>query len=635
MKNTLSKIALTVVSVLTLSACSKFDEINTNPTSATSDQVQVEYFLNNSIISAQQDPHIAERVFVLYWKSAARQHLSGGIATGGNNADWTNDYWRYISEWLNHANTAIQMANEKAQNGTAQEYNNNLLQVSRIWRVYLMSELSDNFGPIPINAFQGTNPEFNSEKDVYYFLLDELKDAVSKIDATIARPEKLKKLDPAYQYDWDNWIRYANSMRMRLAMRIAEVDPSKAKNEFEAAAQTQKYIVNANQIFQVAEKPGWDALTGVMSREWNGQVLSSTLNNLYIGLGGIKSENQLDASMHSSIKPANYIGKRFLEHFSVMTNDPSAGYFLDGLPYSIDPRAYKTFYIPGNINSPVWSNYPSWTDDAKTTKVKLQRSSGDIEIDTKNTWSTSTIGDFGAKGAANGIRAVQIGKIPGLAQTFRNSNNKRIFFGSWETYFLLAEAAIKNWNTGISAQSAYENGIKASFEYMGVSQFANDYLNSTDYNRTGTSVKFTHTTEPGASHIMDFIDGYTGTTSTTTVLYPVNTIYKNGTVKNDALTKIITQKYIANMPWLPLEAWCDQRRLGLPFFENPAIENPLPNLPALSSNNYMTNQISFFPQRLRYPASLANSDSKGYNQAVSLLGKTDAVLSPLWWAKQQ
>src|SRR5690606_32190091 len=109
MKTIISKItiALALAASTTVSSCSKFDEINTNPTQANENQVQVEYFINNSIIAAQQDPHIAERAFVLYWKSAGRQHLSGGITSGGYNDDWTNDYWRYISEWLNHANTAI------------------------------------------------------------------------------------------------------------------------------------------------------------------------------------------------------------------------------------------------------------------------------------------------------------------------------------------------------------------------------------------------------------------------------------------------------------------------------------------------------------------------------------------------
>ena len=133
---------------------------------------------------------------------------------------------------------------------------------------------------------------------------------------------------------------------------------------------------------------------------------------------------------------------------------------------------------------------------------------------------------------------------------------------------------------------------------------------------------------------MNFKDGYTDAAGVATILYPNNTIYKNGTVKNDLLTKIITQKYIAQNPWLPLEAWNDHRRLGLPFFENPVIENPLTNMPILNNGNFMTNQVKFFPQRLKYPSGLRNSNAAGYTQAVGFLGGADDVFTPLWWAKK-
>src|SRR5690606_22561565 len=165
--------------------------------------------------------------------------------------------------------------------------------------------LTDNFGPIPLHGFQGVNPEYNSVEEVYTFLLAELKDAVSKIEPENAVPNDFTKFDNAYGFDLDNWTKYGNSLRMRLAMRIAEVDPGKAKAEFESAIAGGKYIKAADEMFAIAEKPGWDPLSGVMSREWNGQVLSATLNNLYLGLGGVKSEVQLGASFKSSIKPAN------------------------------------------------------------------------------------------------------------------------------------------------------------------------------------------------------------------------------------------------------------------------------------------------------------------------------------------
>ncbi|WP_353151412.1 SusD/RagB family nutrient-binding outer membrane lipoprotein [Chryseobacterium sp.] len=629
-KYILSFIALATV----CTACNDFEDINNDPFSVDINKAEPEYFLNNSILGAQQDPNIAERVFVLYWKTAARQHLTTGISGGTYDDSYTVEYWKGISEWLNNANATIEVANEKKTLGQGKPHYDNLIQVARIWRAYLMSEFSDNFGPQPIQAFKGVNPGFNSEKEVYYFILDELKDAVAKMKVDQAGPENPNAFDRVYGFKWEQWVKYANSMRMRIAMRISEVDPGKAKTEFEEAANSNMLITTSTDNFTVKEDTGWNPLAGVMSREWNSQILSATLNNMYIGLGGISSVDQLPAAQHTAVKSPDYIGIKYEEQFTTMTNDPSAGYWLDGLPNKIDPRAYKTFYIPGDFDSPVYSLYPTYTNQAKTNYGFLTYANNKKDsINTVNTWNAYTIGNWGEKGQRNGLRNV-VGCMPALGKQYREGKNSRIFFASWETYFLMAEAALKGWSVPMSDETAYNKGIQDSFAYNGVSQFYAQYIASTDYNRDGTSVAYSHITEPGLSHVMKYKDPVTtGNLVSVDIKYPVNTIYKNGSVKNDKLTKIITQKYIANMPWLPLESWNDQRRLGLPFFENPAIETPLVNLPNLNSGNYMTNSIQNFPQRLRYPSTFRNTDQDGYTKAVQLLGGQDAVLTPLWWAK--
>lgn len=635
---TILKYAFVLFAVSLLSACSDFEEINVDPKAASLEQVQVEYILNNSIIGAQQDPHVAERVFVLYWKTASRQQRgNSSLALGGYNDGWSSDYYSYLSGWLNSANLAVKVAKEKIETGSAKPYTTNLLQIARIWRVYLMSEFADNFGPMPIDGFNGTNPKFSSQKDVYYFLLSELADASSKIDVSLARPDGIKKYDQSYGFDYTKWKKYGNSLRLRLAMRLSEVDPAKAKSEFEAAAiAAGGLITSADDIFKVAERSGWDPLTGVMSREWNGQHLSATLNNLFIGLGGIKSADVLPAKMHSKIKTDNYMGLKFANHLTTMTNDPSAGYWFDGLHEKMDPRAYKAFYVPGDFESPNFSHYPSWTNDAKTVNRNLVDGSGAVvkTIDGTFTWNAACLGNWGTKSAQNQV-SFYTGTNPRLSHQFRTSTSARIFFADWETHFLLAEGALKGWSTPVSAKVSYENGVKASFAYWGLTSLVSSYLSSEEYNRAGTSVKFDHTAEPVNGKVMNFVDGYTGTAGTVSYNYPNNTIYKNGTVKNDLLTKIITQKYLAQLPWLPLEAWNDHRRLGLPFFENPAVDLPLVDMPDITTGNYTTNSVKNFPQRLRYPSGLANSNAEGYAQAVGFLGGADAVLTPLWWAKKQ
>lgn len=621
------------VVLATFWSCSDFEEINVDPTAANENQVQIEYFINSSIGGVQQNPHISERIFVLYWIDAGHMSRIGTLSEGTPNDGWSSDYYNdYVSSWLRNINEGIKIADQQIAAGSAREYTANLKQIARIWRVYVMSEMTDNFGPIPVNGFQGVNPEYSDVKEVYYYMLEELKEATAALDLSVANPDDaLKKLDPAYEYNYAKWKKYGNSLRMRLAMRLSEVDAAKAKSEFEDAV-ANDYIQDAVDNFAVKEVTGWNDFTGVMTREWWDHEVSATLNNLMIGLGGVSSADMLSSNLLSHIKPANYMGLKFENHFTSLTNDPSAGFFFDGLQNTIDPRAYKLYAIPGDFNNPQFNYY----GNARTTLRTLVDANDNVvkEIESAYTWNAYAGGSWGEKGAKNKVFGYT-GTLPRLVNKYRNNTNKRIFFASWESHFLIAEAAVRGWNVPMSGQDAYEQGITESFNYNEVTGQLSNYLASQDYNRVGTSVSWTHTAEPPTTVAMTYIDGYTNASGTINMKYPENTIYKNGSVKNDLLTKIITQKFIAQTPWLPLETWNDQRRLGLPFFENPAIETALNDLPALTKANYMTNDIKFFGQRLKYPSNFGSNIPGGYSQAVGKLGGPDTVFTPLWWAKQQ
>ncbi|MCF7569533.1 SusD/RagB family nutrient-binding outer membrane lipoprotein [Sabulilitoribacter arenilitoris] len=634
MKKVLSKTMALFCATLLVFSCSDFEEINENPLAATAEQVEVEFFINNSIGGAQQNPHIAERIFVLYWKDASRTSRLGVLSHGGFNDGWTNDYFNgYVSKWLLNATNAINVAEEKIATGNVKEYTENVMHIARIWRVYIMSEMSDTFGPIPIDGFKGENPAYNSVEEVYTFMLDELKDAVSKIDDTNAfKPDP--NLDPAFGYDYDKWKKYGNSMRMRLAMRLSEVAPALAKQHFEEAANSGQIIATSADDMRVFSGGGWNNYTNPQSRQWNSHYITPTYRNLVVGLGSVTSMEQLPADDQVNIKPAGYLGKRFENHFSMLTNDPAKGFFLDGLPNTIDPRSYKTFPIPGNVDDTNYSNYPTWSNNHTVTERTLLDDNGDelMTIDAAFTYNATAAGNTGEPGSKN--RLIGPGSWPRLGLDFRHGESERIFFPSWETHFLIAEAYTRGWNTPITGKDAYETGIAESFAYYGVSDHLATYIASEDYNNNGTSVSWDHTTEPPASVTMDYVDGYTDTPGTFEYTYPNNTIYEGGNVKNDLLTKIITQKFIASSAWIPLELWNDHRRLGLPFFENPAVEDPFPNMPQLNPGNVMSNQVNFFGQRVKYPSSFVNNIPNGHAQAVQHLGGPDEVHTPLWWAKQ-
>ena len=316
------------------------------------------------------------------------------------------------------------------------------------------------------------------------------------------------------------------------------------------------------------------------------------------------------------------------------TNDPCAGFYFDGIPQYVDPRAPKLFSVVGWDDGVVYSDYIGAASEVKPVHLKnpADNTQNMLTIDPKYTWGTWVAGEWDVKA---GLVSELTGKnynYPSMSKQYRMSTNKRVFFGPWESYFLLAEAAVKGWKVPGTAKSNYESGVTASFEYHGLLSQVGDYLSSQKYNRVGTSVAFDHTTE-AKSYTIRYTDPYTKEVKSRTYEYPHNSIYRNGAYNNDALTKIITQKYIAQVPWLPEEAWSDHRRLGLPFFENQAVEkdyNPLNQVPLTVATSKEC-RWDFYPKRYRYPANIQTNNQVGYAQALQLLGGPDLTTTPLWW----
>lgn len=651
---TMNKLFLGLGFCAGLVSCSDFDEVNTNPTAAGEEYVKPQYALNNSIGQAQMNPGTAERIVVYNWASAAR--ICGEMSflnVGRYSDDYTSSYYYPdLSASIKNATLAITAVENQLEAATTTAHEKkffpNVKQFARIWRAYLISEFVDNFGPYPIESFLGENPVFNSEKDDYEFILKELKEAAAAINTSVLPVEAEGKCDPFdnVKYDPVKWQKYANSLRMRLAMRLSNIDKATAQAEFEDAAKGNK-ILTADDMFAVKENDGWDVFSGVYTRSFDDQVLSSTVANLLTNLGGVKVTEQR-SDLASYVKPANYLGIKYDRHYVANTDNPTKQYWLDGMPENLDPRALKIFCLPDDENAENYidkyndrtaKDFVLYTVDENGNPIPNKDNPGEIKIDATRCWNGYPAGSRGGWSPTLAYnQLVTNGYGPGCTLPMLGKDyckgKSRIFFAAWETYFLLAEASLYGWNTGTTAKEAYENGIKASFEYFGVSEYVNDYLNSTNYNRVGTSVKFDHTTEPTAEQ-MTYVDGYSKEQKTVTYEYPTASKTLYGKALNDHLTKIITQKFIAQTPYLVLEMWSDFRRLGLPFFEIPANESSMTGSDMVNvwnPNSWKDGQKwEFYPQRMRYPSSLENADPEGYKQAVELLGGSDNIITPLWW----
>lgn len=108
--------------------------------------------------------------------------------------------------------------------------------IGTIMQQWTFQIITDTWGDVPYSeALLGpanTRPKYDRQKDIYYGMMSKLAAASAMIQpgGTSFGGE-----DAIYAGDMTEWRRFSNSLRMRMAMRISNVDPTKAKAEFLAA----------------------------------------------------------------------------------------------------------------------------------------------------------------------------------------------------------------------------------------------------------------------------------------------------------------------------------------------------------------------------------------------------------------
>lgn len=111
----------------------------------------------------------------------------------------------------------------------------NYVAIGTILQQWTFHIITDTWGDVPYSeALQGQanqRPKYDAQKDIYYGMLAKLTQA----SATLDNGASFGGEDEIYGGDPDAWRRFSNSLRLRLAMRMSNVDPNKARTEFLAA----------------------------------------------------------------------------------------------------------------------------------------------------------------------------------------------------------------------------------------------------------------------------------------------------------------------------------------------------------------------------------------------------------------
>lgn len=222
-----------------LSGCTKnFEKYNTDPTGISNQQLVPDNNLVGSYF-----PGIQNNIFGNIDQYQVDQNLSSDCFSGfmmspdpfsglsnlnyAMEDDWNSE--NYSDTYNGIVNPVNQIAQKDARTLVPDAW-----AVALILEVEGMDRLTDKFGPVPYSQVGKviTNPAYDSQQSIYQLFFAQLDTAVANLNAYIAANPAgapLQKFDLVYKGNYTQWLKFANSLRLRLAMHLTKIDAVTAK----------------------------------------------------------------------------------------------------------------------------------------------------------------------------------------------------------------------------------------------------------------------------------------------------------------------------------------------------------------------------------------------------------------------
>ncbi|MBK3516392.1 SusD/RagB family nutrient-binding outer membrane lipoprotein [Carboxylicivirga marina] len=235
-----------LLAVTSFSCTDDFDQMNTNPNSPSADNPATEAVLASCMRKAfHEDRYEFWRGVVLHAERFAG-HVDGGYKGGwwapGNSYDyhegWTAAAWDSYnsSSFVNHyggalfANTNVLL--EYYEQNPEDEFAKEFTGICHVLRSFQFLKITDLFGDAPYSEHGNIDiptPKFDAQKDIYDDIEAKLKMAVEDYLAADVNIGTMSDYDLVYGGDVSKWRKFANSLRLRMALRRSNADADGAK----------------------------------------------------------------------------------------------------------------------------------------------------------------------------------------------------------------------------------------------------------------------------------------------------------------------------------------------------------------------------------------------------------------------
>jgi len=244
--------AAVFTTALTTACTGSFDDINTDPTRITEEQLGRDYQTVGAFFTQMQT-----RV-VLYDDGTGKCYssdyqvaqgltndpFSGYIAlTGTWRSGVHNGSYSFVSGWYNQLFTrafsevmpAWQKMKEQAENLSMPQIG----ALADIVKVEALHRVTDTYGPMPYIHFGSGSigTAYDAQSDIYKKFFEELDNAIEVLTPLAeADAQMLTDYDIVFDGSVRQWVKFANTLRLRLAMRVVYADEALARREAEKSA---------------------------------------------------------------------------------------------------------------------------------------------------------------------------------------------------------------------------------------------------------------------------------------------------------------------------------------------------------------------------------------------------------------
>lgn len=417
------------------------------------------------------------------------QHFAGGWNVtnyaGSNFAedDISRRIWdRYYEISIKNLVDAIHQSEDKP----------NLNAALRIHRVYLTAVLADIYGDVPaseagLGYIAGiSTPKYDTVEELYNWFFEELTACEALLGTGT---DNISGDVTSMGGDVAQWKKYANALRMRYAMRISDVNPQKAQDEFEKAVAAGAISSAADDAYiKYADSP-YTYYDGANDYDFRTNALSEILYGQDATSPTFVSST-LFYQLQRTADPRLY---RICRHYYNIKRSQVKPDKEENIDLTDEVLAYfertQTGEEPCNPGA-AW--YSDWMNVPATSELPTLQKKADMDA---NTYDNS---DFRA-------RAMR----PHLNIDFEMPNTPGDLISYAEVEFLLAEAKTKGWNVSGDAESHYEAGVRASMQllnnyYLTSNKISEEEINAFIANNPlGENPKETINTQAWILHMMN------------------------------------------------------------------------------------------------------------------------------------